>query len=68
MASVERPCTVCASLNLRTESFVIEDDKAAEIHPSLDSLWLANERLRLGALASFSGRAAACPLCHLVLE
>ena len=65
---VERPCKECASLNLSIEKFVIEDDKAAEIRPSLDSLRLANERFRLGTLDSITERAATCPLCHLVVN
>ncbi|KAH6857419.1 heterokaryon incompatibility protein-domain-containing protein [Alternaria rosae] len=52
-----RPCKECASLNLSIEKFVIEDDKAAEIRPSLDSLRLANERFRLGTLDSIKTRA-----------
>ncbi|KAI4636866.1 hypothetical protein J4E93_010882 [Alternaria ventricosa] len=65
---IERPCKECASLNLSIEKFVIEDDKAAEIRPSLDSLRLANERFRLGTLDKISERAATCPLCHLVVN
>jgi hypothetical protein len=67
-AKVERPCKDCALLNLSIEKFVIEDDKAAEIRPSLDSLRLANERFRLGTLDSISKRAATCPLCRLVVN
>ncbi|KAI4682799.1 uncharacterized protein J4E84_007264 [Alternaria hordeiaustralica] len=65
---VERPCEECASLNLSIEKFVIEDDKAAEIRPSLDSLRLANERFRLGTLDSITERAGTCPLCRLVVN
>ncbi|KAI4619107.1 uncharacterized protein J4E87_007694 [Alternaria ethzedia] len=68
MDRVERPCKECASLNLNIEKFVIEDDKAAEIRPSLDSLRLANERFRLGTLDSITERAETCPLCRLVIN
>ncbi|KAI4608572.1 hypothetical protein J4E83_009008 [Alternaria metachromatica] len=68
MDRVERPCKECASLNLNIEKFVIEDDKSAEIRPSLDSLRLANERFRLGTLDSITERAETCPLCRLVIN
>lgn len=68
MARVERPCQQCASLNLSVDRFVVEDDKVAEIRPSLDSLRLANERFRLGTLDTIKERSATCPLCSLVVN
>ncbi|KAI4649056.1 uncharacterized protein J4E78_008574 [Alternaria triticimaculans] len=68
MDRVERPCKECASLNLNIEKFVIEDDKSAEIRPSLDSLRLANERFRLGTLDTITERAETCPLCRLIIN
>lgn len=65
---IDRPCTRCASLNLSVKSFVIKDDRPAEMRMSLESLRSANERFRLGTLGSIRERAAACPLCDLVVS